>query len=210
MKTRRPTRPTIKPGDIIGFTGVGWECVGINILTYGIPWYHLAHVGIVGEYYGELLLFESTTLSDVPCVIQSKLFDGVQAVRLDDRLDGYGGRVWHYPLHRPLYKHERQRLNSFLISRVGTDYDKSGAVRAGGLAWSWYKSLLYDEDLSSLFCSELCAAAHNHVGIMKTGNVSSWNPNRFVRHERNSGILTRPWRLTCEDLSLPPPLVCCW
>jgi hypothetical protein len=43
---------------------------------------------------------------------------------------------------------------------------------------------------------------------MQTDHASSWNPNRFVRYERNSGILTRPWRLTCDTLSLPP--VSCW
>lgn len=203
MIHHKTSPPLIKAGDIIGFTGVGKECVAINILTYGIPWYSIAHVGIIGRYYGELLLFESTTLSDVQCVVQGKLFDGVQAVRLEDRLDGYGGKVWHYPLHRPLYSHEEFRLNRFLISQVGTPYDREGAIASGGFLWSWYKSLLHDEDISSLFCSELCAAAHNYVGLMRTGNVSSWNPNYLVRYERAQRIITRPWRLTCDPSSSP-------
>lgn len=193
---RRETAPAVKVGDLIGFTGIGWECVAINLLTYGIPHWHIAHMGIIGEYHGDPLLFESTTLSNVPCVVQGKLFDGVQAVHLEDRLCGYPGKVWHYPLHRPLYEHESYRLNAFLLSRIGTTYDPSGALRAGGKLWSWWKSFLHEEDVSSLFCSELCAAAHTHIGLMRTGNVSRWSPNRLLRYERAQDIVTKPGRLT--------------
>ncbi|MHC4703559.1 MAG: hypothetical protein ACYTFQ_23595 [Planctomycetota bacterium] len=198
MTPRKSEGPPLKPGDIIGFTGLGWECVAINILTYGLPRLSIAHVGIMGEYEGELLLFESTTLSDVPCVIQGKLIDGVQAVRLPDRIKGYnerGGRIWHYPLHRPLYDHESTRLNKFLAEQIGRPYDTTGAMNAGGLIWSTIKSWLHDADLSELFCSELSTAAHNYIGMMRTKNVSRWNPNNFIRYETAKGIVTRPWRL---------------
>jgi hypothetical protein len=192
---KRTTKPEVKVGDLIGFTGVGWECHAINILTYGIPNYHIAHLGIIGEYSNELLMFESTTLSNLQCVIQGKMFDGVQAVHLEDRCEGYPGKIWHYPLHRTLYKHEATRLNQFLTSRIGTRYDTRGALRAGGKLWSWWKSLLHEEDISSLFCSELVAATHTHVGLIRTGSVSRWNPNRLLRYERAQNILTKPWRL---------------
>lgn len=199
MTPRKTEGPAFKPGDIIGFTGLGWECVAINILTYGLPKFSIAHVGILGEYEGELVLFESTTLSDVPCIIQGKLVDGVQAVRLEDRLKGYderGGTIWHYPLHRPLYDHERDRLNEFLLDQIGRPYDKTGAMNSGGILWSWIKRRFHDADLTDLFCSELSAAAHNHIGMMRTANVSSWSPNNFTRYETAKGIITRPWRLT--------------
>lgn len=192
-------RRWIKPGDLIGFSGRAWESALINLLTYGIPRHHISHVGIIGEYYDELVVFESNQL-DMPCLVQKKISQGVQAAWIEDRLR-YDGKLWHYPLTRQLYPHEATRLNSFLLSRIGTNYDMRGAVRAAGLAWSWWKSLFHPEDLSSLFCSELCAAAHSHVGLLRTTNVSRWSPNRLIRYERHRGILHRPQRLTCENLS---------
>ena len=187
-------RPEPKAGDIIGFSGDSWPSALINILTYGTPFWGISHVGIIGEHKGELLLFESTTLTDIPCVIQGMPFKGTQAVRLEDRLKQYSGRAWHYPIYRPLFV-EAKRLNQFLVDHIGIDYDYIGAVRAGGKAWSWFESLLHEEDLSFIFCSELCAAAHREVGLLRTDNVSRWNPNRFIRHERREKILRKPWRL---------------
>jgi len=185
----------IKTGDIIGFSGRNWLSTLINCGTYGIPFRSISHVGIIGEHQGEQLLFESTTLSDLPCVIQGQCVRGVQAVRLADRLKLYPGRVWHYPLYRPLYPHEEDRLNGFLLDHIGKDYDYIGALRAGGVGFSWLESLLHQEDLRFIFCSELCAAAHNQIGLLLTANVSRWSPNLFVRYERRQCILRRPRRL---------------
>ena len=66
---------------------------------------------------------------------------------------------------------------------------------SAGKAWSWFESLLHEEDLGHIFCSELCAAAHREIGMLRTDNVSRWNPNRFVRYERWERILAKPWRL---------------
>jgi len=193
MMTR--IQPELKVGDIISFSGWKLHSIIINLCSYGIPFLSASHVGIIGEYEGESLLFESTTLSTVPCVIQGKPFKGTQAVRLEDRLANYTGRVWHYPLYRRLFDAEAERLNQFLVGHIGISYDLIGAVRAGGEAWSWFESLLHDEDLGHIFCSELCAAAHREIGLIRTDNVSRWNPNRLIRHERWERILAKPWRL---------------
>ena len=188
-------KPEIKAGDIIAFTGGHWTSCFINIVTYGIPFWHISHVGIMGEYEGELLLFESTTICDIPCVIRGEPFKGTQAVRLDDRLSTYSGRVKHYPLYRRLFDAERERLNQFLVEHVGIPYDRIGAMRSAGIGFSWVESLLHHEDLSRIFCSEFCAAAHKEIGLLRTDNVSRWNPNRFVRRERWESTLVKPWRL---------------
>ncbi len=192
--SRKP-RPEPKAGDIVGFSGDSWLSVGISLATYGIPFWSLSHVGILGEHDGELLLFESTSLSDLACVIQGKPVWGTQAHQLDECVEAYGGRVWHYPLYRPLYPFESKRLSAFLLEYIGKDYDAIGAFRAGGIGWSWLESKLRRQDLSSLFCSEYCAAAHAHVGVFRTDHVSRWSPNRLVRTERRRGILLKPWRL---------------
>ena len=191
----KKTRPEPKTGDIVGFSGDCWLSAGINLATYGIPFFSLSHVGIVGEHRGELLLFESTEQNSLPCVIQGKPVSGAQAHRLDKCIEAYGGKAWLYPLYRPLYAYERKRLYTFLHKYIGMDYDAIGAFRSAGVGWSWLESRLRREDLSSLFCSELCAAAHANIGIFRTDHVSRWNPNRLVRTERRQGILLKPWRL---------------
>ena len=188
-------RPEPKAGDILGFSGDSWLSVGINLATYGIPFWSLSHVGILGEHNGELLLFESTGLNDLPCAIQGRRVSGTQAHRLDECIETYNGKVWHYPLCRPLCQFENRKLSTFLHEHLDKDYDAIGAFRAAGVGWSWLESKLRPQDLSSLFCSEYCASAHAHVGLFRTDHVSRWSPNRLVRTERRRGILLKPWRL---------------
>ncbi|MFQ5419477.1 MAG: hypothetical protein ACE5EY_03835 [Anaerolineae bacterium] len=192
MKSKRPS---LGAGDIIGFSGNSWLSAGINLATYGIPFWNLSHLGILGEFRGELVLFESTSESTLECFIQKRLVCGTQAHRLIDCVREYGGRVWHYPLSRKLARNEVERLSSFLVQYLGVHYDAIGAFRAGGVGFSWLESKLREEDLSSLFCSEFCAAAHSRVGIFPTDNASRWSPNKFVRAERRCGVLQKPWRL---------------
>lgn len=187
--------PELKPGDLIGFSGHNLVSATINLATYGIPFWHLSHVGIVGEHDGELLLFESTTLNETPCVIQRRQVAGAQSHRIASRIAGYRGKVWHYPLSRPLLPFEFNRLNKFLRRYIGRDYDTIGAFRAGGIGWSWIESKLHEQNLESLFCSEYCVAAHAHVGVFRTDHAGRWNPNRLCRTERHRGILLKPWRI---------------
>jgi hypothetical protein len=193
----------IKAGDVIGFSGDGGISFAVNILSYGIPWYSISHLGIIGEHKGELLLFESTTLSNIPCVIQKKSIEGVQAVRLKDRIEKYDGKVFHYPLVDPLFASEQKRLNQFLHDQIGKPYDLIGALRSGGKIWAWMESHLREADLNFLFCSELVASSLNKVNRLETHNVSSWSPNKLIRHGLKKKILHKPRRLTCEDFSSP-------
>lgn len=185
----------LQPGDIIGFSGHGLVSNFINCVTYGIPHWGISHVGIMGEHDGRILLFESTTLNDDPCEITGKCIKGSQAHSLDTRLRGYRGQIWHYPLYRTLYDFEAERLNDFLIDTIGRPYDDINVYRAGGIGLSWIESKLYEPNLSSLFCSEWCAAAHTTIGILPTDNVARWNPNRLVRWERHHGLLKKPRRI---------------
>lgn len=188
-------RNVIQAGDILGFSGDSWVSTFITLVTYGIPGWSLSHVGIVGEYHDQLLLFESTTLDGSPCFIRGQTFAGTQAHRIDRAVADYPGKVWHYPLYRELYKAEKRRLNRFLLDGVGIPYDEVGAFRAGGIGFSWFESLFREQDLNSIFCSEWAAAAHAHIGIHPTDNASKWSPNSFVRSERRAGVLLRPRRL---------------
>ena len=188
-------RSEMRAGDLLGFSGNAWSSACINIATYGCPFWSLSHVAILGQHEDDLLLFESDENPQLPCSIKGTISKGVQAHSIAEKVATYPGRVWHYPLSRPLYDFEIGRLNEFLHSHIGNSYDQIGAVRAGGLGFSWVESWLHEENLSSLFCSEYCAAAHREIGLFPTDNVGRWSPNRLVRKERRMGLLLRPRRL---------------
>lgn len=207
-KNNTKDRPPFKAGDVIGFSGHSWWSDLINLATYGVPGWGLSHLGIVAEYEEEfpscqwddplyspnLLLFESTMACNLPDVFDNEIIKGFQAHNLSLRLTNYSGKVWHYPLVEALRPLESRRLTRFLLDQRGKDYDAIGAFRAGGIGFSYIESLLRPEDLSSLFCSEVVAAAHAHIGLLDTRNASRWNPNHFVRTERKRKILMKSFR----------------
>ena len=186
----------IKAGDVIGFSGNSWISGLINIGTYGIPFWGISHVGIMAHAAdGRLLIFESTTLEDMPCEIAGECFNGTQAHTLDKVLKAYDGKVWHYPLSRPLYDSEDKRLNEFLMATIHTPYDMMGAFRSGGIGLSWIESCFREQDLHLIFCSEWIASALSYIGIFHTDNASRWNPNRLVRRLRWKELVYKPRRL---------------
>lgn len=197
MTKRHLDLSVVKAADIIGFVGDSWLSAGINVATYGLPFWHISHVGIMAHAAGRrLLLFESTSLEgQEPCEITGQPIVGTQAHTLERILKLYGGAAWHYPHYRPLYLWEDQRLTEFLTDTIGTPYDMMGAMRAGGIGLSWIESLFRPPDLTSIFCSEWVAAAYSYVGLHPTDNVSRWNPNRLLRHLRRDGIIGKPRRL---------------
>jgi hypothetical protein len=184
----------MRSGDIMGFLGKNPGSHLINLFTYGLPLNGLSHVGIVADYQGDLVLFESTTWSTEPCLIQGKQIKGVQVHKIIPRIDKYEGRVWHYPLTKPLNLADRQGLTDFLLAQVGKGYDAVGAFRSGGEGFSWLESKLHHEHLTTLFCSEMCAAAHREVNRFQTTNAGRWNPNSFTRAEISRGTLSKPIR----------------
>lgn len=182
-------------GDILGFSSHSIDGVLINVGTYGIPFWSLSHVAIIGEHEGRKLLFESNVIPEQKCVVQDAFVCGTQAVEIERKIETYKGKVWHFPLYRTLYDFEHERLDAFLIEYLGHNYDDSGAVDAAGKWLSWIKSMRRDASLNTLFCSEYCCAAHTTIGIFQTANVSRWSPNSFVREERRLGLLRKPRRL---------------
>lgn len=185
----------LKAGDLVAFSGANLVSDFINVMSYGWPRWGISHVGILAPYGGELLLFESTTLNDVPCVIRHKPVRGAQAQYLDTRLDSYKGRIWHYPLSTTLTGKQTAQLTAFLLPMLGTPYSEIEAVRAGGLAWSWLENRIHGpKGYAAMFCSAWTASAHEYLGILKS-NTTRWNPNRLIRHERRHGLLAAPGRL---------------
>jgi len=186
----------IKVGDIVGFSGDSWLSALVNIATYGLPFWGLSHVGVLGHADdGRLLLFEYTQLDGLPCEITGEVFLGTQAHQLEHVVEVYKGKVWRYPLYRPLYPTEDRRLTDFLMATIHTPYDKLGAIRSAGVGLSFVESLLHPDNLNSIFCSEWVAAAYACVGLWATAHVARWNPNRLAWWLRAAGVLRKPRRL---------------
>lgn len=186
----------LKPGDLVGFSSWDWSGVIINIGTYGVPFIHLSHIGIMAEHMGKLVLFESTTLCPIPCMIQGKRVGGAQAHPLEDRIETYPGRVYHYPLMKSLNCAPAIDLSNFLHSQIGRPYDMLGAVHSGGKVFSYLESLFRkSNDASSLYCSEWCALAHHEIGLFRTRSASKWSPNALVRAEYEQEIIEKRIRL---------------
>lgn len=197
MKTVRTG--SAKVGDLVGFSACSGLGVAVNLGTLGAPFWGLSHVGIVaGDPLHPAyrpLLYESTTLYGQPCCIRGMVTDGVQAHPLAPRVISYSGKVWLYPLSVPLADAEAATLMDYCIGELGTSYDALGAFRSRFMGLGWLARLLYRrEDLTSLFCSELCASGLHNLGLLGN-NASEWSPNALGRAVLRQRVCTKPERL---------------
>src|SRR5713226_3934901 len=91
------------PGDLLVFAGQGFESRAIALATCR-PWQLLrgewfSHLGICARGpAGNVLLFESTTLADLPCEILRRKTQGTQAHKPWDRIQNHRGKVWRLRL----------------------------------------------------------------------------------------------------------------
>jgi len=185
----------VKPGDMLGFSGRDLLSDAINLGTWGIPRRGLSHVAIVAHYHADLCLYESTTTVEQPCLIQERSVSGVQCHRIEDRVGGYEGRVWHYPLASELPPVAAYKLEKRLIKlcRGGWPYDPVGAFRSRTMLLAILLRLKFGhEDFSKLFCSELVSKEWVTAGVLETTNASKWNPNALARYVVRHGICLEP------------------
>lgn len=185
----------LKPGDIIGYTGLEWISAAINLATGGLPFWSINHVGILAyAKTGRLFVFQSTAYPVRPCDVTGHLVQGVQGHDLTS-IDLYGGKIWQYPHYRDLYDHESDRLTNWLYDHLGKPYDKSGAARSAGKLFALIESKIREPNLELIYCSELVAAAYAAIGLSPTDHVSKWSPNKLLRKLRRNGVLLKPHRL---------------
>lgn len=202
-----PGAPEPRPGDLVGFSGADILADLINLGSLGIPRRGLSHVAIVAEHTAGLAVYESTTTVSLPCLINEEPVDGVQCHLIADRVIGYAGRVWHYPLRRPLSLRESLDLSIDLAQtcRCRRPYDYMGAFDSRstliGLAM---RAKFGRENLTKLFCSELGADKWRRAHILHTKNASRWSPNALARYAVRHGLTWEPieW-LTATDTQLP-------
>lgn len=163
-------RDRLHTGDIILFSGKGFISDSIRLFTFS-KW---SHVGMVLRQpeYNFVLLWESTTLSNLKDIEDGKAKRGVQLVNLRERLGTYDGEVAIRPLQNiniddnPRLK---QALIDFKVEVHNRPFEKYWFDR-----FEFLKSTLdglgkfteNHEDLSSIFCSELVAETYHRIGLL--------------------------------------------
>jgi hypothetical protein len=179
-----------EPGDILIFFGTDWSSRVIELATRG-P----SHVGIVSRRHDDCrpLLYESTTLCDLPDRLTGRQCAGVQAHEPEERVRAYFGRVARLRLAPAwrLNRYEADLLGQMLDHVHGANYDLCGALLSGTRLFKW-TSLMPYPDLGSLFCSELCAAVLMRLGRLPLSNPSAYHPAALVRRLRRCGVYQPP------------------
>tara|TARA_Y100000310_G_scaffold148554_1_gene147809 strand:- start:659 stop:1222 length:564 start_codon:yes stop_codon:yes gene_type:complete len=180
----------VRPGDVLAFSNRGPAGWVINLTTWGVPTWGYSHLALVGLHpiTGRIVLWESIMTYDMPCLLQEKLVKGMQVQDIDERIERYNGRIWHYALRKPLSSAERTKLTEYGQRYLGTNYDYVGAFRSRGLSCI-EKCIFRPEDLTAIYCSEWCIAAHRYVERIVGVNASRMNPNRAMRVERKMNVV---------------------
>ena len=174
------------PGDLVLFAGRNCESRAIALATCSpaqlILGQWFSHVAICADYRDRVLLFESTTLCDLPCGIRHCKTRGPQAHDPRLRVRGYQGGVWRMRLARDkaLNANQRRELTTFLTSKLGEGYDCEGAAICGTRLLRlarWIRP-----SLDKLFCSHYAMSALKAIDIVDHDlNAASYSPARLAR-----------------------------
>lgn len=153
-------RDELQTGDVVLFDGKGPISWSIKRFTNG-PW---SHVGIVLVRKSRVLLWESTTLSDLPDVETGVARTGVMVVNLSARIAQYSGRCAIRRVNGPRPASRLEALQELYGKINHRPYEESTLelVRAAYDGW-WGTNR---EDLSSIFCSELVGESFQALGFV--------------------------------------------
>lgn len=178
-----------QPGDLVAFWGRCWKSRVIEAATAG-P----SHVGIIANYGGRPTLFESTTLTNLQCVVRGRTIEGVQGHYVWDRIRSYDGHCRRVPIS-PAWRFSREEssLLSWALTQhwIGRPYNLKGALLSGTRVFKWTRFMPYP-DSGSLFCSELAAAILMRFGRFPLDNPTRYHPASLIRRARECGTYQRP------------------
>lgn len=170
-----------RPGDVLVWGGNNWTSRGVvlgSVWNQPRLWKQLfrgqwfSHIGICGNWQGDLKHWESTTLCPLACDAQGKLVSGVQCHDIYREIDAYDGWVWRLKMRQPLNGLQSRLLSALLEQRLGTQYDLGGALVAGT---TWVKRLM-DPDAATLFCDEFVAMTLIDLHVVGGFNPSTITP----------------------------------
>ncbi|MDO6762590.1 YiiX/YebB-like N1pC/P60 family cysteine hydrolase [Agarivorans sp. 1_MG-2023] len=177
MLERQQLAKRLKTGDLVFFSGKG---LSSDIIRYGTfsKW---SHVGMVLQLdqYDFTTMWEAVPGTGEQCLYSQQLSNGVQVVALHERVKKHFGSISVRQLMGgELADVAIAELMSLLERLKGRHYEQSfwELARAG-----WQGPFGENqEDLSSLFCSELVAAAYQCMGLLGGDKPSNeYTPANF-------------------------------
>ena len=175
-------RAKLKTGDIVLFSGKGGISAGIKWATLS-RWSHVGMVVVLPEY-DFVTVWESTTLSNLVDLDTQVPRKGVQLVPLSARINSYPGEIAVRQLNgATLDDGDVGKLMDLRRKLSGREYEQDTielikAAYDGPLGRN-------AEDLSSLFCSELVAAAYQRLGLLGEGKPSNeYTPADFSEQKK--------------------------
>lgn len=173
--------PNLKTGDLILYGGDSPLCKRLKRIT-GSRWSHVAMIARLHQDERPLL-WEATANSDLEDVLTGKIQPGVQLVDLENWIVHYAGETAIRRLQVDRTKEMESSLIAFFKEVHGRPYELSRLE----LLKANYDGLFggnRQEDLSSLFCSELVAAAYQKVGLLAGKPPSNEYTPRDFSNER--------------------------
>ena len=186
MAAYQNIRTNINTGDIELFSGKGGISAGIKWFTQ-CDWSYVGMALRLPEW-NLVLLWESTTLSDIRGLESGQARKGVQLLPLSERVKSYRGDVAIRHLKIDRTPQMMQQLLDFRETVKGRKYeeDKIELIKAA-----------YDgpigqnvEDLSTLSCSELVAETYQKMGLLSEAKPSNEYTPRDFSEEAKLGLKT--------------------
>ena len=156
-------RDRLATGDLVLFSGRAWQSRLIQRATR-CRWSHVAMV-VRSVEWEMLCLWESTTLSGIADLVSGKARRGVQLVPMSHRVRAHDGAiaVRHLVATGLDDAFVAETLRDLRRELRGRPYERSMIELARAAAEAGNGG---EEDLSSIFCSELVAEAYQRLGLL--------------------------------------------
>jgi hypothetical protein len=179
-------RADLKTGDLVLFSGATFSSRVIR-WAIGGKWSHVGMVVRSPALPGRVLLWEATTLADLPDLETGRAVRGVQLVALSERLARYAGAFTLRALDQPVTAEMEEALRRRRAELAGRPYEQ-GKLELFHAAFDGWLAERKRERLHSLFCSELVAEAYQAMGLLPeppAGPPSNeYTPRDFARRRR--------------------------
>jgi hypothetical protein len=185
---------TLKTGDIVLFSGKSGFSRSIKWFTWS-PWTHIGMILRIPQF-SDPLIWESLRVPELPDAIDGTMKSGVQLLHYKDRVQACTCAVGIRSLNQPISDDMYNKLIEFRESVKNRPYESSflELIRA---AWDGPFGR-NEENLESLFCSELIAEAYQTMGLLqcdkKGGAPSNEYTPKYFSEKGNLPLLGR-WSL---------------
>lgn len=169
-------RSKLQTGDLVLFSGKGGISTGIKWFTES-QWSHLGMV-VRPPDFDVVLMWEASPITDIKDIETGKIHKGVRLVALSERIQSYEGEI-----SIRLLSVERKPEMLKALGKLRWELKKrpfeTDVIELLKSAWDGPFGQ-NEEDLSSLFCSELVAEAYQHMGLLgKRKPSNEYTPRDF-------------------------------